>query len=108
MKRTRRRSILLALLALMAFGFAIPALATEETEEPALISEEPAEEAVPTNADMEPAVEITTPPASDTALDWTYRYMIPLGIVIAIIVVIVTSVQYFTNVVRKRYRIVEE
>jgi ABC-type Fe3+-hydroxamate transport system substrate-binding protein len=108
MKGIRRRSALLALLALMVVGFAIPALATEEAEEPALISEEPAEEAVPINADVEPAVPITTPPASDATLDWTYRYMIPLGIAVAMIVVIVTSIQYFTNVVRKRYRIVEE
>jgi hypothetical protein len=34
--------------------------------------------------------------------------MVPTGILIALLVAIITSVQYFTRVVRKRYRIVQE
>ena len=63
---------------------------------------------VPISEEMEPAVPITIPAESETQLDWTYRYMIPTGLALAVIVIAVTSVQYFTAVVRKRYRIVEE
>jgi hypothetical protein len=34
--------------------------------------------------------------------------MIPTALVLAALVVLLTSIRYFTNVVRKRYRIVEE
>lgn len=56
---------------------------------------------------QQPAVEVTSPPAADTIPDWTYRYMIPTSIALALLVVVITSIQYFTRVVRKRYRIVE-
>jgi hypothetical protein len=58
--------------------------------------------------DFEPAVPVTTPAAAEPLPDWTYRYMVPTALVIALLVVVVTTVQYFTRVVRKRYRIVEE
>ena len=62
---------------------------------------------VPT-VDFEPAVPVTTPPPTEPLPDWTYRYMVPTGIVIALLIAVVTTVQYFTRVVRRRYRIVEE
>jgi hypothetical protein len=34
--------------------------------------------------------------------------MIPTGIVLAVLVILITTIQYFTSVVRKRYRIVKE
>jgi hypothetical protein len=34
--------------------------------------------------------------------------MVPTALVLALLVVVLTTVQYFTRVVRKRYRIVEE
>ena len=34
--------------------------------------------------------------------------MIPTGIVLAVIVIVMTTIQYFTRVVRKRYRVVKE
>ena len=34
--------------------------------------------------------------------------MVATGLAIALLVVVITTVQYFTRVVRKRYRIVEE
>jgi hypothetical protein len=58
--------------------------------------------------DLEPAIPIEPQVESATALDWTYRYLIPTALVIAVAVVIMTTVRYFTNVVRSRYRIVEE
>lgn len=51
---------------------------------------------------------MTTPSASEVSLDWTYRYLIPTGIVLAVLVIVITTIQYFTSVVRKRYRIVKE
>jgi uncharacterized BrkB/YihY/UPF0761 family membrane protein len=55
-----------------------------------------------------PAVPVEPPADTSTALDWTYRYLIPTGLLIAVVVVVMTTIRYFTNVVRKRYRIVEE
>ena len=57
---------------------------------------------------MEPAVPITVPEEKEAQLDWTYRYMIPTAIGLGVVVIALTSAQYFTQVVRKRYRIVEE
>lgn len=55
----------------------------------------------------EPAVTVP-PPAADTGPDdWTYRYLIPTLIALALVVVIATTVQYFLQVVRKRYKVVE-
>ena len=55
---------------------------------------------------IEPAVTIDTTPAVVSAPDWTYRFFIPTLLVLAVLVVIVTVIQYFTRVVRNRYRIV--
>ena len=59
-------------------------------------------------SDIEPAVPVTTPSQTEALPDWTYRYMIPAGIVLAVVVIMMTTVQYFTRVVRRRYRIVKE
>ena len=56
---------------------------------------------------VEPAVPMTTPEPTESLPDWTYRYMIPTGIVLAVLVIVMTTIQYFTRVVRKRYRIVK-
>jgi hypothetical protein len=50
------------------------------------------------------SVEVTEPP--ETQPDWTYRFFIPTLLVLAALVVIVTVVQYFTRVVRNRYRVI--
>ncbi len=60
------------------------------------------------NGNLEPAVTVTTPAAEPPKLDWTYRYMIPAGLVLGVVVIVLTSGQYFISVVRKRYRIVDE
>ena len=64
--------------------------------------------ALPALGQHQPAVPIEPPAETPTVLDWTYRYLIPTALIIAVLVVVVTSIRYFTNVVRKRYRIVEE
>ena len=104
MKRFGRIATLLVLLAIYGVFFVTPALGTEGEEQTSTtIAEEPA----PTSG-IEPAVQMTTPEATETLPDWTYRYMIPTGIVLAVLVIVVTTIQYFTRVVRRRYRIVKE
>ena len=106
MKRLSRIATLLVLLgAYLALAVA-PALATEETGEPTSTTVG-AEEPAPTS-DIEPAVPVTSVSTAESLPDWTYRYMIPTGIVLAVLVIVATSIQYFTRVVRKRYRIVKE
>lgn len=72
-----------------------------------------AEGAATTAGEAEPAaepivpavsVEVTEPP--ETQPDWTYRFFIPTLLVLAALVVIATVIQYFTRVVRKRYRVI--
>lgn len=55
----------------------------------------------------EPAVPAAQPAADAGPDDWTYRYLIPTLLVLAALVVIATTVQYFMQVVRKRYKVVE-
>jgi hypothetical protein len=103
-----RRAFVLALVLLAVLAFSmLPALATEgETEPPAST---PTETTAGEAADgMEPAVPVEPEAPEEASQDWTYRYMIPTGIVLGVIVIVATSAQYFTSVVRKRYRIVEE
>ncbi|HSJ85213.1 MAG TPA: hypothetical protein VLA91_15540 [Acidimicrobiia bacterium] len=106
MKRFSRIAILLVLIGAYAALAVLPALATEGTEEPT--STTVAEEGPAPTSDIEPAVPVTTPSQTEDLPDWTYRYMIPTGIVLAVLVIMVTAVQYFTRVVRRRYRIVKE
>jgi len=103
-----RRAFVLALVLLAVLAFSmLPALATEgETEPPAST---PTETTTGEATDgMEPAVPVEPEAPDEASRDWTYRYMIPTGIVLGVIVIVATSAQYFTSVVRKRYRIVEE
>ena len=106
MKRFSRIAILLVLIGAHAALAVLPAVATEGTEEPT--STTVAEEEPAPTSDIEPAVPVTTPSETEALPDWTYRYMIPTGVVLAVVVIMVTAVQYFTRVVRRRYRIVKE
>jgi hypothetical protein len=108
MKRFSRVATLLVLITAHASSFVAPALATEGTEgTEEQTSTTVAEEPAPTSG-VEPAVPMTTPEPTESLPDWTYRYMIPTGIVLAVLVIVMTTIQYFTRVVRKRYRIVKE
>lgn len=98
MKRAGRiAALLLAFMAIFVLAVG-PALAQEDVE----------------NTDAEvidagpPAVEIPDEDATDAIPDWTYRYMIPTTLVLAAVVILLTSIRYFTNVVRRRYRTVQE
>jgi hypothetical protein len=102
----KRLSRVLALAIVIGALFSVTATALA-TEEPAETGSTVTDSTVPT-VDFEPAVPVTTPAATEPLPDWTYRYMVPTAIVLALLVAIITSVQYFTRVVRKRYRIVQE
>lgn len=103
MKPRAVKTVMLALTALLAMLLPLSALAAEGGE-----GEEPVEETTTTiDSGLVPAVDMggETPEAAD--VDWTYRYLIPTGLALAAIIIVITSVKYFTDVVRKRYRIVE-
>ena len=58
-------------------------------------------------SDYTPAVVVETgsPEAGDEP--WTTRYLVPTGLLIAGVALFGTAVQYFTKVVRARYKVVE-
>ncbi len=66
----------------------------------------PSDAETTTTAVIEPAVPVTEAPPSPAKVDWTYRYFIPTLLILAVLVVVGTVVQYFLRVVRKRYRVV--
>lgn len=107
MTRLGRNTFLLLVIGLLVAGFSHLALAAEEggTEE-----EGATDEATTTtiNSGLTPAVPIVVEEPEPELADWTYRYLVPTGLALAAIIVIVTAVKYFTDVVRKRYRIVDE
>ena len=53
-----------------------------------------------------PAVPVTPVAEADSLADWTYRFLVPTGLVLAALVIVVTVIQYFRRVVRNRYRVV--
>lgn len=65
------------------------------------------EEAAPAGPVAPPAVTVPPEVPDDAPADWTYRYLIPTLILLAVVVVIATTVQYFLRVVRNRYKVVE-
>jgi hypothetical protein len=105
MSRSGRNSLLLLIVAVLIAGFSVVALAAEEGGE----DEGGATEGTSTTIEsgLSPAVPIENEEAAPAEVDWTYRYMIPTGLVIAAVIILLTAIKYFTDVVRKRYRIVE-
>jgi hypothetical protein len=98
MKRTGRiAALLLATSAMVVLASGV-ALAQEDAEN----TESEVVEVGP------PAVEVPDEPAEDALPDWTYRYMVPTTLALAAVVILLTSIRYFTNVVRRRYRTVSE
>ena len=102
MSRSLRRFGVLALVALYVSLFALTALADDHEESG------PAEAEVISETGLEPAVPIPEEAEAETVADWTYRYMIPATLVLTVVVIVMTSIRYFTQVVRNRYRTVEE
>ena len=55
-----------------------------------------------------PAILIEEPPEQPEDVDWTYRYLIPTTVAIATLVVLGNIIQYFRQVTRKRYKVIEK
>ncbi|HET8738496.1 MAG TPA: hypothetical protein VFO17_02055 [Acidimicrobiia bacterium] len=104
MSRTGRRTLLMLLLGLLVAGLSLTALAAEEGGEG---DEGAASTTTTINSGLSPAVPIEVQEPTPPPVDWTYRYLVPTGLVLAGLVVVITAVKYFTDVVRRRYRIVE-
>lgn len=98
-----RRLLAVALVTTVVALLSLPLGATTTTEAG---TETGTTEATTPAVTIEPAVPVDTTPAPETNPDWTYRFFIPTLLVLAVLVVIVTVIQYFTRVVRNRYRIV--
>jgi hypothetical protein len=79
----------------------LPALGAEH-EEGAV-----ADTSVASVSDVEPAVVVAPETKVEPTPDWTYRYLIPASLVLGAAVILLTAIKYFSDVVRKRYRIVE-
>lgn len=95
------------LVALVLLFIALPSLAVDEptgdtTTETTITPE------TETDAEVAPPA-VTVPPtaADEETPDWTYRYLVPTLIALAVLVVVITTVQYFVRVVRSRYKVVE-
>lgn len=105
MSRMRRNSLMILLAGILIAGSSLVAVAAEEGAE-----EDGAAETTTTTIDsgLEPAVSLDGESPVEPQSEWTYRYLIPTGLALAAIIILFTAVKYFTDVVRKRYRIVEE
>lgn len=101
---TRRRAAALVLTVVFAASGAVPILATDapETTAPATT----AAEGEGSNA-LAPAVTVPVDDGAEEEVQWTYRYLIPTLIALTVLVVVATTIQYFVQVVRKRYKVVE-
>lgn len=102
MRRTARNSLLFLLTSLLIINFSLSVLAAEEE-----VVEEPAVTSTTVDSGLAPAVEVESEATEPPLADWTYRYMVPTGLLLAGVIILMTAIRYFTNVVRKRYRIVE-
>ena len=102
MARSRRVFSVLVLIGVLTSVFSLSAMAQEEGESGSTDAE------VISETGLEPAVPIPEEAETETVADWTYRYLIPATLVLTVVVIVLTSIRYFTNVVRNRYRTVEE
>ncbi len=92
----RYRLVASALLVALLTLIALPAVAvSEEGGEGEVVS------------DYTPAVVVDTNEAGEVEQPWTTRFLVPTGLLIAGIALFGTAVQYFTKVVRSRYKVVE-
>lgn len=104
MKRTGGALASILALAALLTVFTLPVLAAEEgTTETGSTTTTVAE-----SSGLVPAVQLSDDQPVAPEQDWTYRFLVPTGLALAVIVILFTSIRYFTNVVRERYRIVEE
>ena len=104
MSHLHRRSLALLVIGLLVLILAPAALAQVETptETTNTTVEQGAVVDVP-----EPAVEIVPEAPAEVQPAWTFRYLVPTSLVIALLVVVGSIVAYFLKVVRTRYRLIQ-
>ena len=68
-----------------------------------VIADDHTEEEVPT-----PAIVVEEPPEQIEDVAWTYRFLIPTTVAIATLVILGNVIQYFRQVTRKRYKVIEK
>tara|TARA_B100001113_G_scaffold210277_1_gene172532 strand:- start:4441 stop:4734 length:294 start_codon:yes stop_codon:yes gene_type:complete len=81
---------------------AITAMADEHMEE-----DETQQGTVSENLPV-PAIVIEEPPEQIEDVAWTYRFLIPTTVAIATLVILGNIIQYFRQVTRKRYKVIEK
>jgi hypothetical protein len=101
-----RRLLIIGLLGVLALFAAAPAFAADDEAEPVPISEEVTDTGAVNVGD--PALEVEISPEQEADVPaWTYRFLIPTLIALTVVVVAITVIQYFNQVVKARYRPVE-
>jgi hypothetical protein len=55
-----------------------------------------------------PAIIVEEPPEQIEDVAWTYRFLIPTTVAIATLVILGNIIQYFRQVTRKRYKVIEK
>ncbi len=55
-----------------------------------------------------PAIVIEEEVVVEEEAAWTYRFLIPTSVAIAVLVIIGNVIQYFRQVTRKRYKVIEK
>ena len=108
MSRPGRRALLVMLVAIFVGGLTLTAMAASEGEGGATDEDGAAATTTTIQSGLVPAVDAAVEEPPPPEVDWTYRYMVPTALALAAIVVLITAVKYFTDVVRKRYRIIQE
>jgi len=77
---------------------ATPLLADNHNEE---------DNTIPENLPV-PAIIVEEPPEQIEDVAWTYRFLIPTTVAIATLVILGNIIQYFRQVTRKRYKVIEK
>lgn len=99
----RFRLVSFSLLAMVFLTLAASVSAVEEAPEGT-----PGDGSAEVVSDYQPAVEVDLRAGVEAGQEpWTTRFLVPTTVVLGALVVFVTVVQYFTKVVRARYKVVE-
>jgi hypothetical protein len=103
MSNLYRRSLLLVVVGLLVLILAPAGLAQETPADSVVPAGEPGQVVdIP-----KPAVEIAPEAPAAVEQAWTFRYLIPTSLVIALVVVVGSIIAYFLKVVRTRYRLIQ-
>lgn len=95
----------LALIAVFLVAIAAPVAAAEHGEEGTADATETTVAGVSISAEDQPAVIIPAPEIDEPQQPWTARFLIPLLVVTAVVVVIGVAISY-NHSVRHRYKVV--